>query len=64
MRNDSKTHQDGYIELRIQADQLAFIPSVESGSDQNHQGFLSVVRNVLARYGVTEAGLENAINHV
>lgn len=64
MINESNTDQDGYIELRVQADQLVFIPSVASGSNQNHQGSLSIVKKVLAQYGVTEAGLEHAINHV
>lgn len=64
MSRESNTDQHEYIELRVQADQLAFISSVESGSDQNHQGSLSIAKNILARYGVTEAGLENAINHV
>ena len=64
MSNKSNTDQDGYIEMQVQTNQLAFIPSVESGSDQNHQGSLSIVKNVLAQYGVTEAGLEIAINHV
>jgi hypothetical protein len=64
MRNETNTDQDAYIELRVQADELTFIPSGDSGSGQNHHSSLSSVRKVLAQYGVTEAGLENAINQV
>lgn len=64
MSNESKTLQDGYIELRKQANHLEFIPSEERSAEQNYHAALSTVRKLLAQYGVTEAGLETAINYV
>lgn len=61
--NDPPTNDDhGYPSLRIEADQLSFIPAENSDPDPIFIGSLARLRNMLAGNHLTSAAVEHAIN--
>jgi hypothetical protein len=69
MSNKSANDPGGYIELRIEEDQLTFVTSIDRDLNQNalyqyNVSSLSSVRNVLTQDRLTGAALENAITQV
>lgn len=64
MISESNSDRIACVEVRIEAGQLVFTPSGEGGEGQTRHGSLANIKEGLARYGVTEPGVEHAINLV
>lgn len=64
MADETAINPGGYIQLRLEADELALIASTGGRSGHSGSGALASVRNVLGQGRLTESGLESVITQV